>query len=36
MKVMTEVGTGQEKSHFLETLVALEIGVQATEGPDQD
>ena len=36
MKVMTEVeiGTGLEKGHFPETLVAMEIiGVQATVGP---
>ena len=39
MKVMVEVeiGTGLEKGHFLETLVAIEaIGVQAKVGPDQD
>ena len=39
MKVMAEVeiGTGLEKGHFLETLVAIEtIGVQAIVGLDQD
>ena len=39
MKVMAEVeiGTGPEKDHFLETLVAIEtIGIQAIVGPDQD
>ena len=39
MKVMAEVeiGTGLEKGHFLETLIAIDkIGVQATVGPDQD
>ena len=39
MKVMAEVeiGTGQEKGHFLETLVVIEtIGVQATVGPGED
>ena len=36
MKVVTETGTGLEKGHFPETLVAMEIGVQATVGPGQD
>ena len=36
MKVVTEAGTGLEKGHFAETLAAIEIGVQATVGPDQD
>ena len=36
MKVMTEAGTGLEKGHFPETLVAIEIVVQATVGPGQD
>ena len=32
-----EIGTGLEKDHFLETLVAEEaIGVQVIVGPDQD
>ena len=38
-KVMAEVeiGTGQEKDNFLETLVTEEmIGVQVIIGPDQD
>ena len=33
---MTEAGIGQKKGHFPETLVAIEIGVQATVGPGQD
>ena len=38
MKVIaeTEIGTGLEKGHFPETLVAIEIGVQAIAGPGQD
>ena len=36
MKVMTEAGTGVEKGHFPTTLVAIEIGAQATVGPGQD
>ena len=38
MKVMTEaeMGTGLERGHFPETLVVIEIGVQATVGLDQD
>ena len=38
IKVMAEaeMGTGLEKGHFLETLVAIEIGVQAIVGPGQD
>ena len=36
MKVMTEAGTCLEKGHFPATLVAIEIGVQATVGPHQD
>ena len=39
MKVIMEVeiDTGQEKDHFLETVVIVEsIGVQAIVGPDQD
>ena len=36
MKVMTEVQTGLEKGHFLETIVAIEIGVQAIAGPVQN
>ena len=39
MKVIAkvEIGTGQEKDHFLETLVMIEtIGVQEIIGPDQD
>ena len=38
MKVMTgaEMGPGLEKGHFPETLVAIEIEVQAIVGPDQD
>ena len=33
MKVMTEAGTGLEKGHFPEAIVAMEIGVQAIPGP---
>ena len=36
MKVMTEAGTGLEKGHFPEAIVAIEIGVQAIAGPGQD
>ena len=36
MKGMTEAGTGLEKGHFPVTLLAIEIGVQATVGPGQD
>ena len=38
MKVMTgaEIGTGPEKGHFPETLVVIEIRVQAIVGPCQD
>ena len=36
MKVMAEAGTGLEKGHFPETLVVIEIGVQAIVGPGQD
>ena len=36
MTVLTEAGTGLGKGHFPETLVAIEIGVQATVGPGQD
>ena len=38
MKVMTEaeMGTGLGKGNFPETLVAIEIGVQAIVGPGQD
>ena len=36
MKVMTEVGTGLKKGHLPETIVAIEIGVQAIVGPGQD
>ena len=38
MKVMieAEMGTGLEKGHFPETLVVIEIGVQAIVGPGQD
>ena len=36
MKVMTEAGTCLEKGNFPETIVAIEIGVQATIGPGQD
>ena len=38
MKVMieAEMGTGPEKGHFPETLVAIEIGVQAIVGQVQD
>ena len=36
MKDMTGAGTGLEKGHFLETLVAIEIGLQAVGGPGQD
>ena len=38
MKVMAEaeMGTGLERGHFPETLVAIDIGVQATVGPGQD
>ena len=39
MIVMAEIetGTGLEKGHFLETLVAIETkGIQATVGPSQD
>ena len=38
MKVMAEeeIGTGLEKGHFPEILVAIEIGVQTTIGPGQD
>ena len=35
-KVMTEAGTGLEKGHFPEAIVAIEIGVQAIAGPGQD
>ena len=38
MKVMAEaeMGTGLEKDHFPETLVVIEIGVQAIVGSGQD
>ena len=36
MKVMTEAGTGLEKEHSPETIIAIGIGVQATAGPGQD
>ena len=37
MTVMTEAGTGLEKSHFPEIMATmLEIEVQATVGPGQD
>ena len=38
MKVMAEVemGIGLEKGHFPETLVAIEMRVQAIVGPGQD
>ena len=38
MKVMTEaeMGTGLEKGHFSETLVMIEIEVQAIVAPGQD
>ena len=36
MKVMIEIGTGLEKGHFPEAIAAIEIGVQAIEGPGQD
>ena len=38
MKIMAEaeMGTGLEKDHFPETVVAIEIGVQAIVGPGQD
>ena len=36
VKVMTETGTGLEKGHFLEAIVAIGIGVQAITGPGQD
>ena len=36
MKVMTEAGTGLEKGHFPEAIIAIGIGVQATAGPGQD
>ena len=36
MKVMTEAGTGLGKGHFPEAIAAIEIGVQAIVGPDQD
>ena len=37
MKFMKqEAGTDLEKGHFPENLAAIEIGVQATVGPDQD
>ena len=35
MKVMTEARTGLEKGHFSETLVEIEIRVQAIVGPGQ-
>ena len=38
MKVMieAEMGTGLEKGHFPETLVAIEIGLQVIVSPGQD
>ena len=36
MKVMTEAGTGLEKNHFLEAIVAIEVGLQVIAGPGQD
>ena len=36
MKVMTEAGTGLEKGHSPEAIVAIEIGAQAIAGPAQD
>ena len=36
MKTLMEAGTGLEKGYFPETLVAIEIGVQAAVGPGQD
>ena len=38
IKVMTEaeMGTGLERGHFPETVVVIEIGVQATVGLGQD
>ena len=35
-KVMTEAGAGLERGHFPEAITAIEIGVQAIEGPGQD
>ena len=36
MRVMTEaeMGTGLEKGHFPETLMVIEIGIQAIVGPE--
>ena len=38
MKVIavTEIGTGLEKGHFPEALVAIEIGIQAIAGLGQE
>ena len=38
MKVIaeTKIGTGLEEGHFPETLVVIEIGVQAIAGPSQN
>ena len=36
MTVMIEAGIGLEKDHFPEAITAIEIGVQAIEGPGQD
>ena len=33
---MTEAGTGLERSHFPEAIIAIDIGIQAMVGPDQD
>ena len=36
MTVMTEAGTGLKKGHFQETIVTIEIGLQAIVDPGQD
>ena len=33
---MTEGGTGLEKGHFPEAIIAIEIGVQAIAAPGKD
>ena len=36
IKVMTEAGTGLEKGHFPEAIIAIGTGVQAIAGPGKD
>ena len=36
MRVMTEVGTGLERGHFLEIMAIIELEVQAKVDPGQD